>query len=335
MSWYAGRDHESAASFSGRLLKLIAITSSWSIAVTLGLFDVGVPRAWASPSRPHLSTSRYVENTSTSHQYDNGCTNANADDANGNTLRLDILDFGQQTSSGTYDFAGDNITTATIRADVENYALGFYECSDSTRHLVLAAGTNNYGGTASNAHGVTWGNMIDAIAASEDGQAVSTQVTFWGGSDIETFDSGQNHSYDAEAWAQGFNGATDHLYVNFGSADGCNQNGYEDNGGHGYTCNAANNSSFTQYSYWYLSWGNTAAESAPEIYLNGQQQQWTQICRFGHYIESSDISFRGPLTEMGYGGTYSSDQSWSAMWNSLDGTVCGQTPSYEVGQYPL
>ncbi len=132
----------------------------------------------------------------------------------------------------------------------------------------------------------------------------------------------------AESWAQGFDGATSKLYVNFGSADSCPSSSYDYNGGHGETC-SAENTSFTQHAYWYLSWGNPAAESAPEIYNSTMPDQWREICLFGDVEESSGIVFEGPVSE---NKSYTLNDSWSSLWNDLSGTACSQTPSYEVEQ---
>jgi hypothetical protein len=305
---------------------LAALFLGTLLSVPVGL--LGVPSASASPPpRPHLSESFYVETPSTTWAYNNGCSNGSWDLQHNYALRYDILDFGGQTSTGALNVNNQSMSASQIKASVEEYAHGYYNCSGSTT-LYLGVGTNNSVSQISTTGGAAWANMIDSIGASSMGQVVASQITFRGADDIEDWYS-TTSAGAAEQWAQGFDGATTRLYNDFGDASGCSQTSYAYNNGHGLTCSSTN-SSFTQHAYWYLSWGEPAALATPEIYNSGMPQQWREICLFGYYEENQAmIWFTGPLTQ---NHTYTAVDSWNDFWNDLNPTACAQTPAFEIQQ---
>lgn len=310
----------------GRLWGALFLGVMFSVPLNL----VWIQAAEATPARPHLSGSYYMATTSTATANSLGCASGSYDTSHGFTSRLDILDFGGQNSSatGTVGVNGTPFTNRQIESISEDYALGYYNCSGFAQIITIAVATNNSLGAVSTFGGVTWGNMVDTVTASSYGQAVASRVTFWGGNDFEDWYPSTSDGA-AGNWAQGFDSATNLLYVDFGDASGCPTDHIE--GGNGAVCNAVN-SNFDQHAYWYLSWGEAAALSAPEVYNTAMPLQWTQICRYGYYNRSSGITFKGPMTYNATHGYLSADSSWSYFWNDLAGTVCGQTPPYEVWQ---
>jgi len=296
----------------------IALSVPWALA--------RAQSAQATAPRPHVSGSYYINSASTATAESLGCTNGEYATNNGYN-RQDILDFGGQVSGGAELVNGTTLTTSQIEAVAEQYAYGFYGCAGDGTLLHEAVATNNSVDEVSSAGGAIWANMVDTISSSSLGSASASQVTFMGGNDFEDWYS-TTTATAAEAWAQGFDGATSKLYLNFGSADGCSTTGYSAGGGHGDTCDAANDL-FGQHSYWYLSWGEPAAESAPEIYNTDMPKQWLEICLYGTYEESSEIYFTGPLSQ---NNSFTIADSWSYFWNDLNGTACAQTPTYEIEQ---
>ena len=165
--------------------------------------------------------------------------------------------------------------------------------------------------------------IANGIWVSSTATAIASRVSYLGGNDIESWGT----PGPAESWADGWDGTTTGLYLNFGSADGC-PSGSANNG----TCN----NGYTQYDYFKLSWGNPNAIVEPQIYFypsgnDVQAQQWKQICLYGHNTQGKTIQFQGPLTE--YYADSTSDNpgtSWSQLWNQLNGTACAQTPLFET-----
>lgn len=195
---------------------------------------------------------------------------------------------------------------------------------------MLGVGTNNSLGDISTGGGHTWASLVNAVVSSADGREVASQVTFWGANDIEAWYSNTS-AVGTKNWASGFNSTTAQLYVDFGSADGCPTNRYTS--GHGYICRTAENAYFTQYSYWYLSWGNPAALPVPEIYNSAMGPQWSEICQYGVAERSSEMIFQAPLSDHALDpGSLSPSQSWAGLWNALSGTTCAQTPAYMLLQ---
>lgn len=280
------------------------------------------PAAYAAPAPPNLSAGYYVSTANTQTAYNLGCVDGEYDTAHGYGIRLAILDFGAETSSGTELINSTLISDAQIEAVAENYGLGYYNCSGSTQRMTVSVGTNNSAGNVSYSGGQAWHDVLHGIWVSSTAADILSQVNFVGGNDIEAF-PGATPS-PVIAWANGWEASTTGLYLDFGSADGCSETGYS--GGSGIGCN----NGFNQYDYWYLSWGLPDAIAEPEIYAPGMAPEWKWICIYGNNVQGKPISFEGPLNEYYLAHDYTPGQSWSDLWNALNGTVCAQTPPFET-----
>jgi hypothetical protein len=288
------------------------------------------PAAYAVPTGPPLSSSYYITTDSTSNAYELGCNNGKHDSNVGLAERYTILDFGAQDGNGGAQSPfGPDSSASQIESVSEQYALGWYNCSNTTETLILAIGTNNsINGNVSSLSGQTWAIRVKDVANSSTGSTVASQVSFEGGNDIEDWHANTS-SNDVEDWARSFDSNTQKLYIDFGSASGCRQDGWTS--GQGYVCSDANNS-FYQYDYWYLSYGEKAAVGAPEIYKNGNASEWLNICLYGKHVQGLEIIFEGPMTDAKDSTDYDAAQSWNSFWNTFDGTGCAQTPTYEISQ---
>jgi hypothetical protein len=311
-----------------------------SVIVFLGLaltFSFGVvrsPLAHATPPLPNQSAAYYVESTNPTDAYNTGEADGKYDTSHGYTHRDAILDFGGQVAdgSGTQLFS-NSFTNAQIEMIAEQYAVGYWAWTNATMNLAIA--TNNSLYDISNAGGVTWASVARTVWSSGYGVEVTPQVTFWGGNDIETWTTNTT-STAVEAWAQGWNSSTGAKMVNFGDAAGCSTTATTS--GNGYTCSAAEltggpNNHFTQHDYWYLSQGLTDDTSVPEVYAPGNSAEWEWICLYGNTYQGKKITFQGPLSNWyrnPVAPNYTPTQTWSDLWNSLNGTACAQTPTYLI-----
>lgn len=290
----------------------------------LGVFSVAaraVP-SYAVPARPPYASSIYVTSTSTSTAYNEGCGRGTADANHGDIDSSAFLDFGGQNSdaSGTKLINGISVSAATIRSIAEQYADGYWVCTgtDHVSTLFLAVGTNNSYDSPGTAGGSAWATMVSNIQSWVNSNI--GQVVIRGGNDLEPSWNLQSH---AENWAQAFDAGFSGNYLDYGSADGCSETSSTD---------SACNNGWTTYGEWYLTWGESAALGAPEIYYSAQAKQWTMISLYGADHQSGAALYQAPLDEHDIdSSTLTPDEAWADLWNDLNAhSATKQTPPFSM-----
>lgn len=114
-------------------------------AAAVGLILASATSAHATQAQPPTDWSFYITTPNTTTAYNWGCSQGNFDRTHGNVDSENILDFGAQDSAGTKLVNGTYITKAQLEAVVEQWARGYYVCTDgdTTSTNYLAIGTNN------------------------------------------------------------------------------------------------------------------------------------------------------------------------------------------------
>lgn len=296
-----------------RLLQLLARFTALAVAATIAWLGLTIAPASAYPGKPPTAWSFYMKTTSTTVAYNLGCNQGNADRTNGNVDSWVVLDYGAQNSALTgayYPATSTFIANASIQATAQEFAHGYWVCtgSDTASTLHLSIGTNNSGSTVTYAAGQAWANLVNAVSSTVS--ANWGQVIVHGANDIEPWGSYAN----VLNWANGYSANTGATYLNFGSADGCSQTSYANNG-----CN----NGWNTYDEWNISWGLARAVVSPEIYYNSQASQWWRISQYGYYNQGgAEIHFSGVWDEYTLNtGTYTSQ----AAWDSLLGKIYSDT----------
>jgi hypothetical protein len=286
--------------------------------------------AFAVQTMPPTDKSFYVTSNSASEAYTDGCNQGTSDKNNGSKPNAEaILDFGGQLSdgSGTLTINGITLTNAQIESMAEQFSLGYWVCtgSDLTSVLRLAIGTNNSYYDVSSSGGSTWNAVVQTVKnwnATHGNQyacCVSAQVVAWGANDMEP---GWMDPGSTKAWASGFSNASQNLYLNYGSADGCPTGTYSNS--HcfwGWSVNCGCYAYWWQSDVYYISWQLPAAFTAPEIYLCCMENQWTMLSYYGAVYQPSSgkIQFDGPLDEWPRKTTtYMASAAWNNFWGALN-----------------
>lgn len=275
----------------------------------------GSPTAYAIQAKPPTDESFYMNSGSTSESYTLGCNQGKTDAAYNHNSEV-VLDFGGQigNGSGSYLIGGGTLTNSQLEAVAENFADGYWTCTgaDTSTLLYLGIGTNNSAGDVSTAGGQTWGNDVVAAQAYDVSKGYNSQVVMVGANDLES-GSGWSSASAASAWAQGFS-SKDGFYIDFGSANGCPTS--QPSG----VINASCNDGWTQEDYWYLSWGNSAAVPAPEIYNSAMAHQWATLSLFSAKNHTDGrILMQGPWDEYDEDhSTLTATQAWDDLWNDLN-----------------
>lgn len=159
-----------------------------------------------------------------------------------------VLNFGQgwfdggnlnKPGAGLFSPYWHYVPISAIEAAVKAYIQGYWACSaeDQESQIMVAIGTNNYGGYGSNTtdqntrrtyayeHGKVWAQMVVRLIQWVWSSGYSRQVSVAGAIDIE-WDSqltGWNTPYVTYGWVNGFdnydNGQA--IFYNFGACVGC------------------------------------------------------------------------------------------------------------------
>ena len=284
-----------------RLWRALALMSLLTLPLAL------TPGPARASAKPPTSWSFYVDGNNPSLLDSLGCNQANHDRTY-SAHSMVILDFGGLNPDGTQHklFNGVWYPQSTIVNLAESFINGYTRCNPGNGSLILVVGTNNslyFNAT----NGTAFANTVKSV--SNYATAVTTKVMVWGGADIETwsrFDIYSNQVYD---WYSGYSSTGGPLYVDYGSADGCDQTNW--------VCYAANNSNFNKGDYYNFAWGWTLAEGTPEVYyeVNASQWYWIEQATRPMYLE-------GPLnTTQGL----TSDQAWqdlNAYFPSISYSLC-------------
>jgi len=182
------------------------------------------------------------------------------------------------------------MSTAQIESHVEQFAAGYYTCtgSDSTTAATIGVGTNSHGSDVGAAAAQQWVDMIDAIRRWVSQNGYGSQVSAEAASDIEPGFNPYSTAgpWVAQMWADGM------AYIDYGSARGCNTT-VSWNGGAGGSCN----SGWDQDQLWWVSSGVGGAAADPDIYYQGDANDWAAACLFGASYEYTKVYFEGVLDE--------------------------------------
>jgi hypothetical protein len=272
-------------------------------------------RVRAAEPEPPDNFSFYVNTTSDSTLYQLGWNQGHSDAING-TNSLVILDFGgqNQANTGTVGALGSpDFNYSQIEVLCEFFLWGYYNgtgLNDYSTVLTLAVGTSD-GNYIAQSLGTTWGQVVQTVENWIVSTPYSGQETAIGANDIETF--GGAHYSDVLQWLAGYESGTKLPYEDYGSADGCPQFDHT-----GKACTAGP-PGWTQYSYWYLSWGATPAHAFPIIYRASQKDQWVEIDEYGYLYQGDEIDFTAPLNDYYKdNSTYTPAQSWGNMVGGLE-----------------
>jgi hypothetical protein len=295
------------------LFSAVAIVAPMFVAVSF------VGPAGATPTQPPTDLSFYVDSSSTSSAETVGCTQG-SDDASSGSDSLVYLDFGGQTSTGTEtSFGSAYLTYAQIENIGLAFAEGYYDCSSASTHVTLVVGTNNSidNGTT---YGTSWGNVTSSTYTKIYNAGYASQVYVWGGDDMEP---GYGTQPATESWASAF-AATSNEYLDYGSADGCTPTIPAGSNGN---CN----NGWTIAGEYELAYGETAAESAPEVVSTGTADEWANISDYGRLHGSFGmIYFEGPLDGYARGDGWSPSSAWSGFYSALSSYSVAMTPSYSL-----
>lgn len=264
------------------------------------------PSMFALQAQAPLDWSFYITSSSTSNAYNLGCNQGNYDHSHMHNSAV-VLDFGMQTTGGSYDFSNANLSNSQIQAIAQEFAHGYWICtgSDTTTVLDLGIGTSNWtNGWVTNSAGVAWANNVKAVQAYDQSHSYSSQVNAMGADDIEP---SWNSFSATSSWVNGYSSTTTLLYMNYGSADGC-PSGSANNGG----CN----NGWNQYDVYWVSWGAAPAVPTPEIYNSTLAWQWQKISLYGAIYQGGRMTIWAPWDENA--GDYNATQAWDALWNDLN-----------------
>ena len=270
-----------------------------------GILAFHSPQALAAPATqpaPQQAYSFYVTSTKTTTAVTHGCNQAQAD-ATHHSNSMVVLDFGGQLNDGSgvdnWDVPIGSYPNELVEDVAGAFARGYSQCATSNFTLTLAVGTNN--SVSVNAFlGTTWAHVVAAVNSYVHGFA--PRITVMGGNDIEAFGTAHSDPEAAKDWARAYSAASAGLlYTDYGSADGCPPAG---------SCNQG----WTQYDYWFVSWGAGAAVPTPEIYNDTMAWQWEDISLFGVHNEGGAIDFWGPMSTPSF---ITPGQAWDDLSNAL------------------
>jgi hypothetical protein len=252
--------------------------------------------AVANP-KPMTNSSFYVETTNTSTLQQAGCNQALIDNQVQQNSMV-ILDFGGMNSDGSQlkTINGIWLTEQSVTYLAEWFVYGYATCQPQ-KVLFLNVGTNN-SIQSNSTNGAAFGQtvaFVKSYAASNSGGHVDVE----GANDIETWGSSVNSPTSVRNWESGYHQATPAYYRNFGSADGCPQNGAG-------SCSYG----WAQADYYYLSWGAVEAWPVPEIYYSSQANQWNWINK----SQNGSLSPNGPLDNNALAPSSNTpDQAWNQL----------------------
>lgn len=307
--------------FLTRLVSSLTILSAICLTASAQLNDV--PAAFAATA-PAYTTSRYITTIKNSNFYSNGCSAGQSHPQNS----VWILDFGEpwyQNSTYGTNLVQSNtwVTNSTILSAIEQFMLGFYNCSASNAWGVLSIGVSNFGPDINYYEGRAWASMVDQANNWAFNNGYYSKIGAYGGVDAEI---NYNGPAATRAFVDGWASVNQDLYYDFGDCAGCPNPG----------------NSWTEADVYYVSWQKTTANAFPEIYAqNGAQAtEWHDISLYGYLNNGANsISFSGALTQQEActtngpcnGTDNSPSQGWTQLFNAInaDGRTA-MTPTYST-----
>lgn len=256
-----------------------------------------------TPPRPSISYYFYMYGYTQAKAFNLGCQ-VGTEDLNtpGKQESLVILDFGiSKYQDGQYGASGMKIggfyTMAQIADAVQQFGLGYWDCTDSDfdSELHIAVGTNNYNNSnvysnlsVTYGHGRAWAQMVNQVNdwfLNVCPNSCNGQVDAMGANDIELAWSSPEAAID---WLNGYDSANRYSLINFGAAEGCPN--YCGGGGYYWTKDQV------------LQVTNSGpVYSLPEIYLNSgtNAYQWYQLSLYSVQKFGYPFDFAGTLTNYG------------------------------------
>jgi hypothetical protein len=302
------------------LAALVAFTPAFGAAAR-SVSTQGVPAAKPRPGKVHTTASYYIRSTDPGRAYDLGCAQGLQDAKRGRVDSLVFLAFGAQNPGNTGTLmvvTGAPMSYGQIARVSVAFAHGFWVCTGDNRQarLFLSLGTNNSAYHVDRAGGVAWGRLVNGVR--DYVEANYGQVVVQGGNDIEMEWSPYPNVL---AWVAGYSATTDAPYLNFGSADGCPTDTY-DNGG----CN----NGWTQANVWYIAYGHPHAFTAPEIYYQVQARQWRMIAMYGVKYKGSSPRYVAVLDQYPADPTtFSAQGAWQALYGEMNSSP------HTAGNFPF
>jgi hypothetical protein len=269
---------------------------------------------------PLYATSYYIQDETPARMYDLGCALGTRDrNLPGAQDSMVVLNFGQgwfdggnlnKPGAGLFSPYWHYVPISAIEAAVKAYIQGYWACSaeDQESQIMVAIGTNNYGGYGSNTtdqntrrtyayeHGKVWAQMVVRLIQWVWSSGYSRQVSVAGAIDIE-WDSqltGWNTPYVTYGWVNGFdnydNGQA--IFYNFGACVGCPTSANPN-----WVYSSTN--PWTQFDVYYVSYGAPPAWPLPEIYATSgvNARQWQAISRYGAIYLGRPMEFAGVMTQ--------------------------------------
>lgn len=299
----------------------LAITGLVTLSFVPALFSAQVAQA-ATP--PDWTFSRYMSSNDEGHAYDLGCALANDVDYGAKPSdSMTILAFGApvQIDSNTWGatlFGGPDSSTTKIRQVAQNFALGFYNCINTTGAFAkISIGTSNdwpasWGSTKETNHGQAWGILINNANDWAAG-GYASRVSFSGGSDMEP---GFKDPGDTRDWVNGFGDTVnDWNLFNFGSADGCSQTI-----GNYSACGTGTHPGWGSNDVWYISWGSGWSNPVPEVYYDVNATQWYWLSKYGldNHPAVGAMNFAASLSQRAACScTNTPNEAWNALWDAI------------------
>jgi hypothetical protein len=275
------------------------------------LFTTGASSGPTTPTYNHFAylpmvsgwfygVSRYMSSLSVNSTYYNeGCAQGQITPSGINAFV--VLDFGYPGQNGAYYGAwylpNGNVFVSTggIESLVEQYMIGFHDCSPAQAQLTLAVGTVNSGAGLTTGQAQAWAYMInDLWTWINTPPSYADKISVAGGIDIEP---GFGPAAAARAWvdsyAQNFTGMS--FLYNYGTCDGCPLQWCP-------TCTAGTiNYTWTLDDIYHVAYGALPSYPTPEIYLtNGwNATQWYWMSRYSWVYHVVAINFKATMTQWG------------------------------------
>jgi hypothetical protein len=321
-------------------------------AVALGIAGIALALApSAALAKPFTGTSYYVKSTDMRTAYGEGCKAAEeggkaAEEGKEDGSTMVILDFGGQLANrtGTESSGGVEFANAEIEAYTEEFAAAYYLCHFAYTKLHLVIGTNNSLYSVSKNGGKAWADLVKNVANHVlEESLVAKQVSIYGGDDLEDeveWSTGGN----AHKWAAAYSETTESPYVDYGDAGGCpeTREATETSG----ACRASRYNEHTkkvelgptgwsQDVEYELGWEIERAHATPEIYVDGNQQEWALIGWAGGKHFGGGIQFEGPLNEYHVSGTYTNTEAWEKFEEELHTYDLNESMSFSLRIKPF
>ena len=312
-------------------LSLFRRGAGWTLAVATAAATVCIvpAPALAAPPAPPATTSRYMNNVSTTRHYDLGCAlGTRTRNLAGTQSDLVILHYFKPVrfADGSYGAGlsgGQNARTSAIGSAVSQFARGYYYCtgSDTTSRLIVAVGTTNDGSAVTAGHGRAWAAMINSINGWLGANGFDSQTWAVGANDMEL---SWNSAPVTRAWVDGYSAVCCPELINYGDAAGCRYDGRQA----GDECGTSRYPSWTANDVWYISYGAPPSFPLPQIYRTDavMAKQWYGLSLYAKNAHGAAMWFYGSLTQYAacvqVGSCTSTKntpaQGWTQLWNALN-----------------